>query len=387
MIIKTALRYAFSKLHHQRRTSILIIIGLALGLMAMILIIGIMNFLQNSQLDVLRNTESFDISIENYSLSLDSYQEVEGVELAFEYLDIPVLLINEDTEYTAYANLRGIDSSLLSHPRYNLTNKVGQYIIPSYSVSSSLKSYNNKLKSSFLKKGATARLVPFTTYLDSHGYYFSSSSSNCLIDLSYLKNISGFTKGNIGLYIKDKANLEKVKEELVKIDSDAIIKTYKEANISLYSALMLEKRVVLAFLLFIIIIVSVNLFKSTKNMVSYKAKEAAGLQALGLSKTKVYLIFLTQAIIISLIGIVLGLILGLLASKYFDFIFVIIDFISTLITGSPTILSSVPFSIVLNINEISFFVCGILVLTLLFSFLGSKRAFSIQVMEILKDDK
>ena len=58
-----------SKYKGQRTTNILIIIGLALGLAAFIVISGIMNSLQSFQIDGLKNIQSFDINVKSAVLT------------------------------------------------------------------------------------------------------------------------------------------------------------------------------------------------------------------------------------------------------------------------------------------------------------------------------
>ena len=91
-ILRTALKYAFSKGKGQRTSSVVIVLGIALGLAALLVISSVMNGLQTAQLDQLRALESFDVSVEpssgndGLSLGLDDVSGIPGIDFAFEYI-------------------------------------------------------------------------------------------------------------------------------------------------------------------------------------------------------------------------------------------------------------------------------------------------------------
>lgn len=398
MIFKTANRYAFSKTHKQRRFSVLIILGIAFGLAALIIIIGIMNSLQTSQLSRLRNLESFDVSIISSKLTREDLENLAPVETAFNYLDVSAIAYNENNEKSSYVRIRGIDRYLEESARFkedlDLFIQIPQdqeILLLGSSLASELGIIGNlSLKVTFLKQGKTIKLIPYTDhYFSGYGYYSANSefsSSTCLISLDTLEKMTGFEESRIGLYLKDYEKLDEIRDLIYSMDPEAKVTDWKEANSSLYSALMLEKYLVIFFLAFIILIVSYYLKRATTRMIAAKRKEAAELRALGMSRNQVASIFIVQAFEICVFGVVFGIAFGLLFSYNLSSIFAAIDWLVRLFTGNGTILVAYPFKVMISAKEIILFSSMILICGMVFTLFGSREAFRINVMEILKDD-
>jgi len=392
---RTARAYAFSKTHRQRRFSILIILGIAIGMAALIIIIGIMNSLQNSQISKLRDVETFDIRITGSSLDTSVLDAIPGVDLAFSYLDVQALAMNTATGRSTYIRIRGIEDDLLQSRRFSSSvyapGHLDSSLLPGSRLASSLGlTSSSNLKVTFLKKGNTARLVPYTALMKLGMAFISDSSdfssSTCLTGLSELEEESGFSQSEIGIYLEKDKDLDRVMDAISALDPNAVVSSWKTENSALYSALLLEKYMVIGFLGFIILIVSYYLKRSTVRMIDSKKKESAALRALGMTRLNIVMVFLVQALQISLMGIGSGIVLGLIVSKCLTQILRFIDSLARLFTGRGTILAAYPFSVTISAGEIASFSAAILICTLAFSFAGAAKAFKIDIMEILKDD-
>lgn len=395
MIFKAANRYAFSKQHRQRRLSILIILGIAAGMAALIIIIGIMNSLQDSQLSRIRDVESFDVTLTDTILTPDEIMKFDGVELAFEYLDIPAMAGNIDTGSTSFVKLRGISKALLDHPRFYLSVRIPGELDDTFYLGNrlavlldSFAGYDVRI--TFLKNGNTVRLIPFSMNIPTMRTFSSSSAefseTTIITSIDNLRNISSNSETKLGIYVSDSNRLNEVVRQIKEADPDSAPVTWKEANSALYSALLLEKYMVVFFLAFIIIIVSYYLKRSTRRMIASKRKEAAAMRAMGMTRRGISMVFLVQAMEISLIGLLLGIGLGLIVASQLTPILKFINGVVKFITGNSTILASYPFSVHIQTNEILFFSLMIMVCTCLFSLAGARDAFKIDIMEILKND-
>ena len=104
--LKTAFRYAFSRTRGQRTTSIMIMVGIAVGLVALLVISAVMNGLQNAQMDQLRNLESFDLIVSSEKLSAESVASIDGVDTAFRFLETNVLVVDKTSETSTSARVR-----------------------------------------------------------------------------------------------------------------------------------------------------------------------------------------------------------------------------------------------------------------------------------------
>ncbi|MBR5098542.1 MAG: hypothetical protein IK091_04900, partial [Spirochaetales bacterium] len=108
--LKTSFRYAFSRTRGQRTTSIMIMVGIAVGLVALLVISAVMNGLQNAQMDQLRNLESFDLIVSSEKLSADDVKSIDGVDTAFRFLETNVLVVDKTSETSISARVRAYDS-------------------------------------------------------------------------------------------------------------------------------------------------------------------------------------------------------------------------------------------------------------------------------------
>ena len=60
---KIAYRYAFSKSNRHRSASLIIMLGLAIGMMALTTLLALMNSLQSDLLDQVKSIESFHLQL------------------------------------------------------------------------------------------------------------------------------------------------------------------------------------------------------------------------------------------------------------------------------------------------------------------------------------
>ncbi len=390
---RTAFRYAFSKTRGQRATSIMILVGIAIGLVALLVISAVMNGLQNAQLDQLRNLESFDLIVSSTDLSKQQLRSIDGVDYVFTFLETNALIVDEDSETSQSIRIRAFDDdvydtarfsqsfTLLSGRSYDLDG-----LLISYTTRKNLLiRYEDELKLTFLKPGRTATIVPYSTTLPVDGFFSSRmtefSSSTAFMDYGILASIIGESDSRIGLYIK--GNQKDVVQRILELDPSAGILTWQEYNKALYSALMLEKTLMYVFLAFMFLIICVNLKNSTRRLLSNKQKEGAMLRAIGCSRRFVNSIFLGQGIVICLMGEILGVILGKLVIANLQNVLTLFDNIVFLVTGNRTVLTLIPFNATIGNIEILFVCVFIFLLSLLFTAVGCRRIYRSEIMEVI----
>jgi len=392
LIINTAFRYTFSNAENQKRSTIVIIIGVCISLVAMLVLSSVMNGLQTTQLDRLRNLDSFDIVVENSNLKIEDLAKLDDVEYVYEFIDANVLISNITTGKSSTARIRGIDLSKYLNSRtendfsYKLYDSEAKSQL---TLSTTMQNRFNvkigdQLQVTYLKKGKTT-VAPYNRSYSLSGLYVCSisdfSSNNAFIDISELINIYGIESVKIGIFCTN--DVDSVVSILKNLDSNAKIISWKEANRALYSALMLEKSLMYLFIGFVFIIISVNLKNSTRRLLDNKVNESAILRACGMSKLNIYLIFILQGIFATSIGSLSGLIIGFFIVKNLGFVLKWTDRIINSLTGSTSYLSSLPLNAFFNIKEALFAVLYIFVLTVVFSYLGCRKINKLQVMEVL----
>jgi lipoprotein-releasing system permease protein len=122
-------------------------------------------------------------------------------------------------------------------------------------------------------------------------------------------------------------------------------KTWKDMNMSLFSALKLEKTVMFIILLFIILVAVFSIISTLIMMVMEKRKDIAILRSMGATTGQILRVFMTLGMVIGLSGTLLGLVLGLLLTYNLNAVIAGVEFLFGIevmpidvyyITGVPT---------------------------------------------------
>ena len=391
--LKTSFRYAFSKNRGQRATSIMILVGIAVGLVALLVISSVMNGLQTAQIDQLRNLESFDIIVRGTKLTKEAVSELDGVETAFNFLETNILVVDKTSGESTSARMRAYTDDVLSSRRMaesfsmaRLSNSGDNGFIMSYSMMRNLYlTVSDEIRITFLKPGNTATIVPYSVSLPVSGFYSSRmsefSNSTLFMDYDQLAAIIGEDNVRIGIYVS--GSQRKVIKLIRSLDPDAEILTWQEYNRAIYSALMLEKALMYVFLAFMFLIICVNLKNSTRRLLVNKQREGAMLRALGCSRRRVYVIFILQGMIVCLLGEILGIAIGKLVISNLQGILSLVDRIVLMLTGRSTVLTQVPLNASVGNGEIAIVCLFVFVISLLFTSIGCRRIHRKEIMEVI----
>ncbi|MBQ0124655.1 MAG: FtsX-like permease family protein [Bacteroidales bacterium] len=113
-------------------------------------------------------------------------------------------------------------------------------------------------------------------------------------------NKNGFAK---------KALLDNVKRTL---GDGYTVKDKREQNQMLYKLLKYEKTAIYLILLFVVVIISFNIFSSLSMLIIAKRGDAMTLRSMGAEKSLINNIFLKEGLLVSALGIISGIVLGLL---------------------------------------------------------------------------
>ncbi|MCL2705451.1 MAG: ABC transporter permease [Spirochaetaceae bacterium] len=128
----------------------------------------------------------------------------------------------------------------------------------------------------------------------------------------------------IGIKLKNRYRDIETVLEIKTNHPNAEIVSWREYNKSFFSALQMEKIVMLLLIVLIFVVIGVNIFNSTKRTVAEKLEDIAVLYAIGAPEKSVRKIFLFEGIIIGLISGSIGVIFGLLIIININEIFMIL---------------------------------------------------------------
>lgn len=335
LYFKIALRYLF---HTKSRLlsfmSVVSIIGITLGVSALIITMAVMSgFMYGIKTKLLETAPQIMIlKIDNSFNAQDFHYIEEKLKNIPDVLDyqpfiysqaianyktnmIPVYVrgINPDKD----KNFMALDKKLIIG-KYDLKENnviigkdlalaLGVWVGDSFNL---LTPIGRKTAIGFLPKIIEVKIVGIVEF----GIY-EYDSTFIAMDLDFAKSFFGMsdTITGVQLKIKDPLNPDLVKSKIEKfIDFPFIVKSWIDMNKSLFQALQLEKFAMFLVIALIVVVASFNISSLIATKSREKRKEIAILKTIGASRTFILKIFLIQGLVIGLIGTTLGTILGLL---------------------------------------------------------------------------
>ena len=145
-----------------------------------------------------------------------------------------------------------------------------------------------------------------------------------LFDLFKSPSMSKFIKKNIG--------------------SKYIVIDWTMMNKNFFKALQMEKTMLMLLMFLIVLVATFNIISSLFMVVSEKKSDIAILKTIGMNSKSIMLIFILQGTFLGALGIIFGLILGLLITLNLDYIVMFIEYIigHNLLDSDIYMISSVP---------------------------------------------
>lgn len=398
-------RYAFSQSNRQRHTSIVILCGIAVGMLAMVTMLSLMNSLQTDLLDQVKSIESFHIQVSfpaddpnrpSHEMILEHLRAIDGVDQAHAYVDTQVLVQNLSSNRSTTARMRIIDKAiwapgnpftdhavLVSGSAQNNDRAAFGYLLASELDVQE----NDEIRITVLGEGKAAVLAPFTVALEVAGIFRTGlpefDSSTLFADSNRFFPVVGQKRITYGLYVSQSHRISSVVHAIHDIYGQAEVYTWQQVNDAFYSALMLEKTLMYLFLLFMFVILGVNMKNASSRLLFLKRRELAILRALGTPKHTAMKIFLGQAMIITILGEVGGIIGGVLLSNHIGGVFSFLNSIQYIFSNRNNVLLSYPFSTQVRPTEIVVVALSVLLLCVLFTYGGCRKALQKEPMEML----
>ena len=131
--------------------------------------------------------------------------------------------------------------------------------------------------------------------------------------LSELVGYQGIAS-DIEIFVDQKSNLNKIKKEIKKIlGPDYNVFDQYEQQSTLYKMMKSEKLAVYLILVFILVMATFNIIGSLSMLIIEKKKDTSTLRSMGADNSLIRSIFLNEGTIISVVGGIIGLILGIVA--------------------------------------------------------------------------
>ncbi len=292
-----SLRYSFSPVARHRRRSIRIMLTAALSLSAFMLILAVMDALQGSRLDRIRDIRSFDAVVEGWHKA----------ELAAAYPDNPVF---EYATADALIEGRAVEIRFISQDYEGgveiLRGDSSSLMVP-YSVY--LASDDGYASIVMLGKGRSGRLLPQSSRVPISGVYTTALRGD--FDNSHVFMPLSAAPEDAERYTAIKG---------VDSVSGYEYTGWKESESVLYSAFITERTLMIVVLSFLFVILLVSMKESIRIFYASRRSERAGLLAMGMSEKEIWRSFLLSfAIVLSaaaLLSVIITMLLLPFAESY-----------------------------------------------------------------------
>lgn len=403
IIFQVALRYLFGKRNRRYMSSLFTLIGISVGCVAMFVVIGVMNGLQQGYLEDIIEVQSYELQFypeeEQYEQlltlleadprvrSVTSFIDTQGLVEAGGANPIPCII-------RGLSNTGSIDEGFLE--RTGLSEEQLQNIFQSRSVLMSrsmarmtMGSASREVSILMMGEGKLVRHVPMSVELSVAGYYHTGfpeiDSALLFTDLSLLRESNRNAVPHVGVklydYQRDAEDLREMANERLQVSSES----WKEMNMAFYSALMLEKYAMMLLLSLIFLMVLFNAKASFEKYIFYKKDEIGMLRALGSGSRDIYGIFMLQGVLITITAVLIGSVLGYFSAIHINEIVGAAGSLISLIAARPVSLLVMRLPVDLSLKEILCIDGAIILLSLLQIYSSTRLLVRKTPLEILSE--
>ena len=386
-------------------TTVLAILGLTIGVSSLIVVTSVMNGfqkeLENRILGVVPHSiiQSND-QIKNYDylineinkntnvISSAPYINIQGL-ISSSYDDKPISLIGTDPKDEE--NISIIPDYMIIGDIKNLYQK--NSIIIGSSLAANLGAYvgdDITLTTTEIRTSIVGS-YPISIKLKIVGIYeLKTEIDQYLVLTSHettqkIKKLEPNETSSIRIKTNDLFKADEISNELINIlGKDYYFQSWKESHGTLFEAIKFEKLLISLMLFLIVAVASILVLSTIVMTVKSKEREIAILRTLGANSNQLVLIFFTQGVIVSFIGIIFGIIIGYLFTININNLVIFLEFILNRNLLEAYFINYFPYYIdsfqILLICLISFFI------SILTSFIPSLKAMKLNPLEILRHE-
>ena len=314
-------------------TTILAILGLTIGVSSLIIVTSVMNGFQ-------KELENRILGVIPHSIILSNNQIKNYDSLIEQVVKNPNI-----TAAAPYINIQGLISSSYDDKPISLIGTIPKYeknisIIPDYMVVGDIQNLYQK-NSAIIGASLAANLgayvgddialttteirtsmigsYPISLRLKIVGIYeLKTEIDQYLVLTSHetaqrIKKFSSQETSSIRIKTNNLFKADEISNELLELlGKDYYFQSWKETHGTLFEAIKFEKLLISLMLFLIVAVASILVLSTIVMTVKSKEREIAILRTLGASSNQLILIFFTQGLIVSVIGILFGLIIGYL---------------------------------------------------------------------------
>ena len=387
-------------------TTLLAIVGLSIGISSLIVVTSVMN--------------GFEKELENRILGVIPHSVLVSNDPINDY-ELLIKKVNDNKEIidaAPYISIQGLISSSYDSKGVSVIGIDSDYeknmsIIPDYMILGSLENLNEKnsivigsllaanlgvyvgdeinittsdIKTSIIGSypiSVNLKIVgiyELKTEIDQYMTFISHETAQKLKNLKRNQTISIRLKTN-NLFEADRIS----KNVITTIDEeDLSYISWKSSHGTLFEAIKFEKLLISLMLFLIVAVASILVLSTVVMTVKSKEREIGILQTIGATKRQIILIFFTQGIFVSFIGILIGLILGFICTLNLNNLISLIEILLGRNLLEAYFINYFPYYI--DYFQIFIICFTSLILSLCASLIPSFRAVKLNPVEILRHE-
>ena len=271
------------------------------------------------------------------TLTQDQIQKLKGITSIKNFsLEVEEKALLQNGDYQSIVYLKGVDdnyryitgvASNLINGEYNLGNEESPRIILGAGVEDAIGVQADKnifpLKIYLPRKSKTEQLneledISNDTIRTSAAFLIQQDFDNKygITNIDFVKKamkIGANEYSNVEIALNDPSTADEIKKEIKQLlGKDYLIQNKYEQNQSLYSIMNVERWVIYGILCLILVVAAFTMIGALTMLVLEKQKDIAVLHALGGNKNFIQKIFLSEGLLLAVIGGVVGMLLALL---------------------------------------------------------------------------
>jgi len=387
--------------------SLISIVGIMLGVLVMITVLSVMNGFQKEVRERILGAASH-ITIKGIDGELDDWRTVmkdtatnPQVVGSAPFIRTEGMLTNG--QYVNAAFVRGIDPTL--EPEVSEVQKgillgsfddlkpgdfkiyLGKYLARGLGVYLGDKVTMVTPQAAVTPAGILPRLKRFTVagiFETGHNQYDSGLAVIHINDAAKLMRMGNNVTG-VRIKIRDIFDAPRISLQLVEqLAGGYLVNDWTKLHANFFRAVQTEKRIMSIILILIIIIAAFNIIAMMVMTVTEKQSDIAILRTLGSTPFRITWIFITQGMIIGLVGIALGVIGGVTLALNIDTIVPAIESLFNVQFLSPDVylISELPSE--LQWSDVTAISIASFIVTMIFTIIPASRAAYIQPAEALR---
>lgn len=336
-----ARRYLVSKKSHNliNTISLISVIGQAVGTAALIIVLSVFNGFEHV-IKTLYNTFDPDLvitpragkTIDYAEFPVDKLQNTEDVKGVAGVVEEDALFKYRDKQYIArikgvpegYQHISTVDS-MIREGSFTLQEGSRNFAVVGAGVAwfldINLNDYRSML-SVYLPKRGNASSFRFENAFNNEVIHpagvFSVQQEfdekYVFVPLRFARKLLDYRDEvtSVELFLKKGANVDDIQATVENdLGHNYLVKNRFQQNEALYKVLKSEKLIIFLILLFILILASFNMIGSLTILIVEKLKDIAVLKSMGANKSLIVKIFTAEGMLISLVGSLSGLLIGL----------------------------------------------------------------------------